>query len=103
MTTPPTTEQLRAAVHDRQGITCLAPHCRAPWEQMAHLEPSGMGGRDNRRPDNLVGLCHNHHDVFDGRTLHGRQRLLVDLMQDRADTLARARLLLAKNIGRIED
>jgi hypothetical protein len=41
-----------------------------------------MGGQPSTyRASNLVGLCHHHHDVFDGRDMYGRQRMLRQLME----------------------
>lgn len=46
-----------------------------------------MGGvpslRD--RPQLVVGLCRSCHDIFDGRTMSGRQRMLRELMESRRD------------------
>ena len=65
-----------------QGPACLLPDCTDPWVDKAHIEPSGMGGQPSlSNPENLVGLCRYHHDVFDGRELHGRQRMLRTLMR----------------------
>lgn len=55
--------------------------CSDWFQDLAHIEPSGMGGRQNRTADNLVGLCRHHHRVFDGQDLGGRQRMLRDLMK----------------------
>lgn len=77
-TVPVTTEHLRATLLERQGRQCLT--CPEPWADLAHVEPSGMGGRNNRTPDNLVGLCRTCHQIFDGHQLQGRQRMMRDLM-----------------------
>lgn len=68
----------------RQGPSCLC--CSEPWTEKAHIWPSGMGGQPSTyRADNLVGLCHHCHDIFDGRDMHGRQRMLRQLMETRRD------------------
>jgi 5-methylcytosine-specific restriction endonuclease McrA len=68
----------------RQGLTCLIPGCDQPWTERAHIWPSGLGGQPSTyRPDNLVGLCKGCHDIFDGRDMHGRQRMLRLLMETR--------------------
>lgn len=84
--------ELTAAIVLRQGTECLVPGCSDPWTDRSHVEPSGMGGRPSlRNPENLVGLCRHHHDVFDGRELHGRQHMLRILMKHLADSVAVAR------------
>jgi hypothetical protein len=78
-----------AALLARQGPMCLIPDCGEPWTERAHIWPSGMGGQSSMlRADNLVGLCHQHHDIFDGRELHGRQHMLRQLMETRRDLVA---------------
>lgn len=75
------TRELRAELLALQGVRCLVPSCTRAWQQMAHIEPSGMGGRPSlRRASNLAGLCGWHHDIFDGRRLEGRQELMRELM-----------------------
>ena len=81
-------ELIEAIIH-RQGVECLIPGCHEPWVDRAHIEPSGMGGRPSlRNPLNLIGLCRSHHDIFDGRTIQGRQHLLRTLMRHLADRVA---------------
>ena len=78
-------------LHARQGPLCLIPDCGEPWTEKAHIWPSGMGGLPSTyRASNLVGLCHQHHDIFDGRDMHGRQRLLRQLMEILRDQQAAA-------------
>lgn len=73
----------------RQGPHCLIPGCDQLWTEKAHIWPSGMGGQPSTyRADNLVGLCHGCHDIFDGRDMHGRQRMLRQLMEILRDTQA---------------
>lgn len=85
--------ELNALVLELQGSKCLMPDCDDPWQEKAHCEPSGMGGRPSTKtPENLVGLCKHHHDVFDGRDLHGRQRMLRLLMRSLADSVRRRRI-----------
>ena len=36
---------------------------------------------------NLVGLCRHCHDMFDGRDMQGRQRLMRLLMESRRDLM----------------
>lgn len=80
---------LDTALFARQGPWCLIPGCHEPWTERAHIWPSGLGGRPSTyRADNLVGLCHWHHDIFDGRQLEGRQRLMRLLMESRRDLVA---------------
>ena len=70
----------------RQGPHCLM--CGEPWTEKAHIWPSGMGGQPSTyRPDNRVGLCHGCHDIFDGRNLAGRQRMMRQLMESRRDLI----------------
>lgn len=74
---------LRAVVLDRQGWRCFRPSCPNPWTDLAHIEPSGLGGRPHLyRADNLVGLCRPCHRIFDGQDLAGRARMLRDLMAE---------------------
>ena len=71
----------------RQGRSCLM--CSEPWTEKAHIWPSGMGGRPSMlRIDNLVGLCHGCHDVFDGRNMAGRQNMMRRLMESKRDLVA---------------
>ncbi len=76
----------------RQGPHCLIPDCGEPWTEKAHIWPSGMGGQPSTyRAENLVGMCRHHHDVFDGRDMAGRQRMLRQLMEILRDHNAAAR------------
>ena len=75
-----------ADILTRQGPTCLIPGCGEAWSEKAHIWPSGMGGRPSMlAPGNRVGLCHGCHDIFDGRDMAGRQRMLRLLMESRRD------------------
>lgn len=90
------TPEMRDSIMARQGAECLVPDCPDPWVDGAHIEPSGAGGRPSTyTPKNIIGLCRFHHDVFDGRELHGRQRLLRVLMRSLADRVAADRVLLS--------
>jgi 5-methylcytosine-specific restriction endonuclease McrA len=83
------------AILARQGPLCLISDCGKPWTEKAHIWPSGMGGQPSTyRPDNLVGLCRYCHDVFDGRDMHGRQRMLRQLMEARRDMVELQRPVL---------
>jgi len=74
------------AIHARQGAQCLIPGCPNRWTEKAHIWPSGMGGQPSTyRAENLVGLCRQCHDIFDGRNLAGRQHMLRLLMEARRD------------------
>jgi len=80
------TELMR--LHDEitrlQGPLCAVPGCPSPWTDKAHIDPSGAGGRPSTYSlENLVGLCHPCHMIFDGQQLQGRQRLLRVLMRSR--------------------
>lgn len=78
--------ELAAQIHEDQGPACIIPGCPNPWTDKAHITPSGSGGRPSTYdPDNLVGLCHEHHMIFDGHQLQGRQLMLRCLMRSRAD------------------
>ena len=82
-------QDLADQILTRQGPVCLIPGCGDPWTEKAHIVPSGMGGRPSTyTPENLVGLCKLHHDIFDGRILQGRQDLLRTLMKSHADHVA---------------
>jgi hypothetical protein len=67
-------------VRQRQGNLCAVPACGAAWTDVAHVWPSGMGGRPSSyQIDNLVGLCHPCHTAFDGN----RAWMMRTLMEDR--------------------
>ena len=84
---------LREAVLALQGPLCIMPGCSDPWVDRAHIEPSGMGGRPSlANGENLVGLCRYHHDIFDGRSMAGRQRMLRVLMRSHADRIRALRV-----------
>lgn len=69
-----------AELLERQGPTCAVPACGAAWTDVAHVWPSGMGGRPSTyRIDNLVGLCHPCHTAFD----ENRAWMMRTLMEDR--------------------
>ena len=71
-------------IRARQGSSCLC--CEHQWVDRAHIWPSGMGGRPSMlKAGNLVGLCRRCHDIFDGRDLQGRQRMMRRLMESRRD------------------
>lgn len=73
-------------VYERQGGNCLVLACDAPWTDVAHIWPSGMGGRESTyRDDNLVGLCHACHDAYDGN----RAWLMRTLMEAHAQDVWR--------------
>ena len=75
--------QLARQVLERQGPGCFRPGCPEPWTDLAHIEPSGMGGRPSLlHAGNLVGLCRPCHRIFDGQDLAGRARMLRDLMAE---------------------
>ena len=78
---------LNETIRARQGYECLIPGCHERWSEKAHIWGRRMGGvpslRDN--PDLVVGLCRSCHDIFDGRSMHGRQRMLRLLMESRRD------------------
>lgn len=60
--------RLRAALWDLTGGMCEWPECSEQADEMAHIEPSGMGGRssvDTIR--NVWALCREHHNILDGR------------------------------------
>lgn len=60
--------ELRAAVQELSGGICEWASCHQQGEQLAHIEPSGLGGRPSMdRLENVAWLCTYHHDVFDGR------------------------------------
>jgi len=85
--------QLTDAVLAAQGPGCIVPHCTSLWTQKAHIEGSGHGGRPSTyNPENLVGMCRPHHDIFDGRDMAGRQRMLRDLMRVHADRVRADRI-----------
>ena len=72
---------VRGEVLLAQGPACAMPGCTQPWAQLAHVQPSGMGGRPSTyTASNLAGLCVPCHDIFDGRQLAGRQEMLRRLM-----------------------
>ena len=78
---PATMSQLRQMVFDRANDFCEWPKCHQPAEELAHLEPRGMGGRPSvDRADNLMALCGFHHDILDGRTHAGLRRAMLDLL-----------------------
>jgi hypothetical protein len=60
--------RLREAAIERAGSTCEWPGCDLPWEEMAHLQHRGMGGRPSANTlDNVAMLCrHHHHGILDG-------------------------------------
>lgn len=60
--------ELRSQLVETFGPACEWPDCGLPGEEMAHIEPRGMGGRPSvDRLDNVAWLCRHHHDVLDGR------------------------------------
>ena len=74
--------ELRRRLAEEQGPICAMPDCHQPWTDMAHIRGSGMGGTPSSYViDNLVGLCHRDHMVFDGHLLQGRQSMLRVLMR----------------------
>lgn len=62
-------KQLRTALVDLSGGLCEWPNVEPHrGEEMAHIEPKGMGGRTSvDRISNVVFLCRSHHDVLDLR------------------------------------
>ena len=72
--TPDERYELQETIRHLQGNRCIIPWCTDNWEDLAHLEPSGSGGRDNAVVGNLVGMCRPCHDRMDGRDLKGRDR-----------------------------
>lgn len=88
-------DRTREDLDSWQGSRCAMPGCTDSWTDPAHIEGSGSGGRRSTYSiENMVGLCRYHHDVFDGRDLAGRQRMLRDLMREyvkhqRAETARR--------------
>ena len=76
----PNAPEMRAVILERQGPVCAMPRCRERWTDLAHVEPSGMGGRASTFvPSNLAGLCRPCHRIYDGQDLAGRARMLRDL------------------------
>jgi len=80
-------------VLELQGPNCIVPACGVLWTDVAHIWPSGMGGRQSTyRVDNLVGLCHACHTAYDGnrawmmRTLMEAQAMRVRSAQGLALT-----------------
>lgn len=70
----------------RQGLLCLIPGCGERWTDRAHIWGRGMGGVSSLKDArHVIGLCHQHHMIFDGQELKGRQRLLRLLMESRRD------------------
>ena len=73
--------QLREQLQEVQGYQCAIPSCTEKWVHVAHIEGSGNGGRLSTYViGNVCGLCRYHHDVFDGRQLQDRQKLLRELL-----------------------
>ncbi len=59
----------------RAGGLCEYAGCFEPAEEMAHLEGTGMGGRESADVlDEVAMLCKYHHDLLDGRTHKGLRR-----------------------------
>lgn len=59
---------MRAALWDLTGGMCEWPGCVSQADEMAHVEPSGMGGRASVDTiGNVMALCRGHHDILDGR------------------------------------
>lgn len=58
--------ELRAEAMERDHGQCQWPNCgRGRLLEMAHIIPSGSGGKDHI--ENVVMLCKYHHDMHDGR------------------------------------
>lgn len=75
--------ELRRRLALEQGPICAMPDCHQPWTDMAHIVPSGAGGRASTYTlDNVVGLSRTCHDIFDGRILAGRQHMMRMLMAE---------------------
>ena len=73
---------LRAQALERdQGCVWPDDFHDGPLE-MAHLEPSGMGGRGSVDVlANVRTLCRRHHGLLDGRDHAGLKRALVALLK----------------------
>lgn len=72
----------RVAIGETQGNLCIMPWCEWPWDDAAHIEPSGLGGRPSTNVHtNIVGMCKGCHAIFDGRTLQGRQYMMKSLLK----------------------
>ena len=76
MTNELSTEELRETVHWHQCGRCIFPNCEDYWTDLCHITDSGMGGRNNRTPDNLVGMCRYHHQGYDENKRWWRRELL---------------------------
>lgn len=92
--------QLRAAVRELSGGRCewFLP-CSTAGEELAHIEPRGMGGRASvDRIGNVAWLCRSHHDLLDLRRWPDseEQRQLAEYLgKDRSevDAIKASRLL----------
>ena len=77
---------LKEEVRELQGSGCIVPGCSDLGTDLAHICPSGMGGRRSTyNTDNFVLMCREHHQVFDGHQLQGRQLLLRVLVRSRSE------------------
>ena len=74
--------ELRAQALERdQGCVWSGDFHDGPLE-MAHLEPSGMGGRQSADTlPNVRILCRRHHGLLDGRDHSGLKRAIIGLLR----------------------
>lgn len=68
------TPKVKAIVHERDNGMCIIPNCGKRGQPNAHYIARSHGGLGIE--ENIVSLCHEHHNEYDNGT--GRYRVVLE-------------------------
>jgi hypothetical protein len=76
-------QRLRIYLIERHGHRCCWPVTCTSTDsiQLAHLSSRGAHPDLKYDINNLLLLCKYHHDILDGRVVHGRRYEMADLLR----------------------